>query len=184
MPDIGELISRLAEGKRGGGAGPPQAFGQAGGEPDQGVEVPEAANQQPDEQGIPQWGALDPLTQYGLQQANMATQGHFAGLGHQGMPLNTSEVLQLHGNQLRANAEAWEQYLQRARLAAELGKLGIGVPGMDREDPTHRAIREDEEKKKAAKPDTVTPGGYNPNPPATPAPEPRGDAGGVPAPRF
>ena len=183
MPDafggttILDLIGRTAAGKHGGGQGPPQAYGQAG---------DALAPQQPDQQGGDQGadpsstdsgvdfaaGAkeLDPISRYRLHEMNLETMSRFAGPGGPrggGMGPSTSHVLALHGNKLRAEAENYERYLRELQLSVELGRLGIDPE--HRESGTERAIRE--EQQKTTSPQSVTPGGYNPNP-AQPAGQP------------
>lgn len=171
MVDFSQVIANLGQGKDGGGqqAGPPQqgAFGQA--EPDQGaqqVSDPSRTAGQPDFGPGLQTGlnldeiATDPISEYEGHQRGLKIISDFAGRGWQGMGPSTSLALALHGNNLRTRAEAYQRYLDEARLAVELGRLGIGVPGQ--EGATERAWREEEERKK--KDPGVTPGGYNPNP--------------------
>lgn len=186
-PSINEIVAQTAEGKGGGGQGPgPGGYGQAGGgraaaAPDTGEAAQEAEAGEPNDFGadlgnMPRYGDLDPIGQYREQQLNLATASHFAGLGRSGMGPNTSQVLAMHGNKLRANAENWERYIQEARLAAELERLGLGGGPSG----TKKAIEEHDAAKKAGT--GVTPSGYNPNNPNSvgPANQPIGQPSNTP----
>lgn len=147
LPSLQDIIRMLGEGKPGGGQGGQPGFGQAGGQPQE-TDPPAdpQAGPQADPQADPNFDN-DPLGQYSRQQGIAQIMAGAAGHGNMGMGPNTSEALQLHGNELRAAAEAQQRYLDELRMNVELGKLGINVPGQP--SGVQRAIEEDEAAKKA-----------------------------------
>lgn len=84
-PETLKVLLQFAEGKAGGGRG----GGMRGGG------------------GFGEGGELDPSAAFGLQQRNLATASHFAGLGRSGMGPSTSQASAFMGNRRAAAAEAY-----------------------------------------------------------------------------
>jgi hypothetical protein len=195
MPDLfnqnslTDVIGRMAEGKRAGGQGPPQAFGQAAA-PGATSEAPAAADQEQenpwDQYQEPDPSELDPTGIHSLQQAKLATLSSFASnpQSQHGMGPSTSEALALHGDRIRVeaenferrkreNAENWDRYMRSIELAIKLQQLGLEP---ESESGFKRSIEEDEKKKKQG----TTPSGYNPNT-GQPPNQPQGQQNATPS---